>query len=70
MNETIWKDIDDEDIHKALKLDEYEKFEELFAAKESKLIDQTSNSRSDGDISSKEITFLDGKRSQNISNQY
>jgi hypothetical protein len=33
--DTIWKGIDDEPVHKALK-DEYSFFEDLFAAKETK----------------------------------
>lgn len=63
-SETIWKDIDDEKVHKQLKGEAYTELEELFAAKETKVID-TSNSASDLSTT-KEITFLDGKRSQNI----
>ncbi|KAI8924051.1 hypothetical protein BC831DRAFT_467748 [Entophlyctis helioformis] len=60
--ETIWGELDDEDIHKKLRGDGYNQFEELFAAKETKVADKPATSKED---LNKEITFLDPKRSQN-----
>ena len=68
MAETIWKGLDDEVIHKRLKGDTYAEFEELFAAKETKAANEISLSN-ENLAQVKDITFLDGKRSQNISNQ-
>ncbi|KAH6581690.1 hypothetical protein BASA60_002277 [Batrachochytrium salamandrivorans] len=63
VKETIWANIDDEEIHKRLRGDVYSTFEDMFAAREIKSMDSASASKED--ISVKEITFLDGKRSQN-----
>ncbi|EGF79568.1 hypothetical protein BATDEDRAFT_89642 [Batrachochytrium dendrobatidis JAM81] len=63
VKETIWANIDDEEVHKQLRGDAYREFEDMFAAREVKTMENASTSKED--ISSKEITFLDGKRSQN-----
>jgi hypothetical protein len=61
IKDTVWSSIDDEEIHKSLKGKVYSEFENLFAAKEIKSEAQQSNV----DITPKDITFLDSKRSQN-----
>jgi len=63
VKETIWKELDDEPIHKALK-EEYSVFEDLFAAKET-VKAKTDSNVDNLDTAVKEITFLDSKRSQN-----
>ncbi|KAJ1344017.1 hypothetical protein BSLG_001157 [Batrachochytrium salamandrivorans] len=62
VKETIWANIDDEEIHKRLRGDVYSTFEDMFAAREIKSMDSASASKED--ISVKEY-LLDGKRSQN-----
>jgi Formin Homology 2 Domain len=63
--DTIWEELDDSEIHKKLKkTTAYNDFEELFAAKETKVIEAVSAEKLDQ--GNKEITFLDGKRSQNV----
>ncbi|KAJ1550961.1 Dishevelled associated activator of morphogenesis 2 [Nowakowskiella sp. JEL0078] len=68
INETIWKDLDDAPVHQKLK-EEYLVFEDLFAAKETKIKEKTSDETAAGgsveSIAPKEISFLDAKRSQN-----
>ncbi len=41
VKETIWCDIDDAEIHKKLKKSVYSQFEDLFSAKETKLVEQS-----------------------------
>jgi dishevelled associated activator of morphogenesis len=66
VKDTLWENINEEDIHAKLKGEAYSQFEELFAAKETKIAEK---GPAKADIETpKEITFLDGKRSQNISN--
>ncbi|KAI8815088.1 hypothetical protein BJ742DRAFT_782312 [Cladochytrium replicatum] len=60
VSDTIWKDLDDTVIHNHMK-EEYSQFEDLFAAKETKMKADAGSSES----LVKEITFLDPKRSQN-----
>jgi len=60
--ETVWKDIDDTDIHIFLK-DEYEEFEELFSAFQPKPKEIVVKEKKEE--KPKEVTFIDGKRSQN-----
>jgi hypothetical protein len=60
--ETIWKDIDDADIHIYLK-DEYKEFEELFSAFQPKPKEKVTIEKKEE--KPKEVTFIDGKRSQN-----
>jgi hypothetical protein len=60
--ETIWKDIDDADIHIYLK-DEYKEFEELFSAFQPKPKEKKVEEKKEE--KPKEVTFIDGKRSQN-----
>jgi len=60
--ETIWKDIDDTDIHVYLK-DEYQEFEELFSAFQAKPKEKVVEEKKEE--KPKEVTFIDGKRSQN-----
>jgi dishevelled associated activator of morphogenesis len=66
IKDTVWEKIDDNEIHKKLKKSSvYMEFEDLFAAKEVVVKEVAENKESE---EAKEITFLDGKRSQNISN--
>lgn len=72
VKDTIWSDINDDSVHKVLKGEGYEEFESLFAAKETKMEQlspvDVSGTIIDGiNITAKEITFLDSKRSQNCS---
>ncbi|KAI9093467.1 formin homology 2 domain-containing protein [Phlyctochytrium arcticum] len=66
VKETVWAKLDDAEVHKLLKQDAYQEFEELFAAKESKLggAKDKDGAGSHESLTNKEITFLDGKRSQ------
>ncbi|KAJ3112593.1 hypothetical protein HK098_008011, partial [Nowakowskiella sp. JEL0407] len=66
IKDTIWKDLDDEPVHSKLK-EEYNTFEDLFAAKETKILREktTEEAASVESLAPKEITFLDAKRSQN-----
>ncbi len=41
VKDTIWSNIDDEEVHKMLKGQEYKEFEDLFAAKEMKIEQQS-----------------------------
>jgi hypothetical protein len=63
VKDTIWEQIDDADIHQKLKKKVYNEFEELFAAKETKTVEQSNEKL---DQTPKEISFLDSKRSQNV----
>ncbi|KAI8898114.1 hypothetical protein BC833DRAFT_649016 [Globomyces pollinis-pini] len=63
VKETIWADLDDADVHKKLKGTAYKAFEDLFAAKETKVAEVVTDKV---DNTPKEITFLDSKRTQNI----
>ncbi|KAJ3207200.1 hypothetical protein HDU67_007609 [Dinochytrium kinnereticum] len=62
VKDTIFGTLDDAEVHSALK-DTYRDFEDLFAAREIKK--DFTKSASTESIGSKEITFLDPKRSQN-----
>ncbi|KND03814.1 uncharacterized protein SPPG_01270 [Spizellomyces punctatus DAOM BR117] len=67
VKETVWSDLDDAGVHKKLKDDVYKEFEDLFAAKESKLGKSDKEAGMAGShesVAAKEISFLDGKRSQ------
>lgn len=73
VKDTIWSGIDDEDVHKVMKGNGYDEFEDLFAAKEMKA-EQPSLADLQGSLLCsvslvvvKDITFLDPKRSQNCS---
>ncbi|KAI9209295.1 formin family protein [Polychytrium aggregatum] len=59
---TIWSALDDQVVHDTMK-DTYNEFEELFAAKEIKVKEKEASRES---VATKQITFLDPKRSQNI----
>ncbi|TPX38459.1 hypothetical protein SeLEV6574_g07774, partial [Synchytrium endobioticum] len=60
IKDTIWGSISDEEIHKKMK-DKYSELEDLFAAREAVNLKKGVTE----DNASKEITFLDPKRSQN-----
>ncbi|KAJ3096868.1 hypothetical protein HDU97_005466 [Phlyctochytrium planicorne] len=60
--ETIFATIDDTDVHTTMK-DTYKDFEDLFAAREVKK--EFKKDASSESLATKEITFLDPKRSQN-----
>lgn len=62
--DTVWAELDDAEIHTKLKKAAYNDFEELFAAKETKVVEAVSTEKLDQ--ANKEITFLDSKRSQNV----
>ncbi|KAJ3020034.1 UNVERIFIED_CONTAM: hypothetical protein HDU68_010388 [Siphonaria sp. JEL0065] len=69
IRETVFATLDDAKIHEQLR-DSYSEFEDLFAAKELKEMKKdatkgSSESITAGAAGSKEITFLDSKRSQN-----
>ena len=66
---TIWEDMNEKEIHDKLKKAAYSQFEEMFAAKEATKAVELSTDQLDAGAP-KEITFLDGKRSQNISTIY
>jgi dishevelled associated activator of morphogenesis len=66
VKDTVWENMNEEEIHKKLKTVAYSEFEELFAAKEAKTLTAEASSEK-LDTGPKEITFLDGKRSQNVS---
>ncbi|KAJ3270138.1 hypothetical protein HDV01_000523 [Terramyces sp. JEL0728] len=70
VKDTVWQDIDDAEIHQKLKKGVYSDFEEMFAAKETKVAETPTEKVDLGfyylTIAPKEITFLDGKRSQNV----
>ncbi|KAJ3413863.1 Dishevelled associated activator of morphogenesis 2 [Chytridiales sp. JEL 0842] len=61
--ETVFANLDDSEVHKALK-DTYKEFEDLFAAKEMKKGAEKGSTESLP--TNKDITFLDSKRAQNI----
>ncbi|KAJ3265453.1 Dishevelled associated activator of morphogenesis 2, partial [Borealophlyctis nickersoniae] len=65
VKETVWGDLDDADIHKKLEGEGYKEFEDLFAAKETKVKDKDKEGSTDS-LTTKEISFLDSKKSQNV----
>ncbi|KAJ3028330.1 hypothetical protein HK097_005992, partial [Rhizophlyctis rosea] len=66
VKETVWGELDDAGVHEKLRsVGEYGEFEELFAAKEVRNLKDGAMGASTESLASKEITFLDPKRSQN-----
>ncbi|KAJ3174768.1 Dishevelled associated activator of morphogenesis 2 [Geranomyces variabilis] len=67
VKETVWGQLDDDEIHRVLKVDEYKEFEDLFAARDARPTKSESSGALNGSqesLSSKEISFLDPKRAQ------
>ncbi|KAI9364411.1 formin homology 2 domain-containing protein [Zopfochytrium polystomum] len=64
VKDTVFADLDDAEVHSTLK-DTYTEFEELFAAKETKKDVAVGKGSNDSLPNTKDITFLDPKRSQN-----